>query len=332
MLMRMCVAMTLVLLACVAAIAQPSPQTLEPYPLPSGVQRSVDELAAQSDVLVLGEIHGTQEVPAVAAGLLAPLTKLGYGVLAVEVPEDQRAGLIAWTAGTTTTVPSFFARPWEDGRGSAEALSLIRAALSPPFRWKLICFDGQIAEMIREAKQGTPGESATLSESERMIALSLRRDAKMAANLADQRGQLGSQAKVLAICGNLHARTASHPAPGNPFVALWPSFAAVLQSNHPTWRVRSVNISPYSGGYFNGGKVNTFAGRPLDEAEARPTPEGDWDLELGLPRATPATFLATPINPAAPDSTGPDNRASNAVDRPLNGLPRTRHRRRCCRS
>jgi hypothetical protein len=302
----MCVALTFALSMCASAFAQFGPQALKPYPLPTAVQRSVTELAAESDVLILGETHGTQQVPAVAAALLAPLTKLGYQVLAVEVPTDQQASLTAWATGKTKTVPSFFAMPSEDGRGSIEALKLIRTALSPPFRWKLICFDmteddmqRQIAEMDRGAKQSSQEGPASTLEFEQMMAISLQRDAVMASNLADQLRQLPAEAKVLVICGNLHARTANHAA-DSQLMALWPSFAAVLQSNDSARRVRSVDIRPRSGGFFNGGKVNTINGPPLDDAELHPTPDGDWDLELGLPHATPATFLATPDSTALP--------------------------------
>lgn len=74
---------------------------LEPYRLPASVERSITELAAQSDVLLLGETHGTQEVPAVGKALLTPLTKLGYNVLALEVPSDLRAPLTDWATGKT---------------------------------------------------------------------------------------------------------------------------------------------------------------------------------------------------------------------------------------
>ena len=123
------------------AQAQVAPITLESYALPAKAQLALGELAAQSDVLILGETHGTQEVPAVAAALLAPLTKLGYVALALEVPADQQGPLADWSTGKTATVPKFFAKPIEDGRGNIQVLSLIRTALSPPFRWQLICFD-----------------------------------------------------------------------------------------------------------------------------------------------------------------------------------------------
>jgi hypothetical protein len=307
MLTRICVALALALSTCASAFAQLGLPALKPYPLPPAVQRAATELAAETDVLILGEVHGTQEVPAVAAALLAPLTKLGYQVLAVEVPADQQASLIAWATGKTTTVPSFFAGPSEDGRGSIEALNLIRTALSPPFGWKLICFDEteddvqrQISEMNRDAQPGAQGEPESKSESERMMADNLRRDADMASKLAEQLRQLPAKARVLAICGNLHARTANRTALEVMGIALWPSFAAVLQSNQPARRVLSINIEARSGGFFNGGKVNTINGPPLDEADLHPTPDGDWDLELGLPHATPATFLPASGNTSLP--------------------------------
>ena len=48
-----------------------------------------------------------------------------------------------------------------------------------------------------------------------------------------------------------------------------------------------------------GGKVHKIRPtRQLDEAEAHPLQDAFWNWELNLPRATPATFLATPSLPA----------------------------------
>ncbi|HEV3415548.1 MAG TPA: DUF6624 domain-containing protein [Pirellulales bacterium] len=275
---------------------------LEPYSLPASAERSITELAAQSDVLILGETHGTQEVPAIGEALLAPLTKLGYNALALEVPSDQRGPLIDWATGKTPILPNFFAKPNGDGRGNFQLLALVRASLLPPFRWQLICFDETDAAEQREGEELLKKYKAPKESQENrdfalqpdVIAMSLRRDASMASNLANQRQQLAPHAKVLAICGNLHARIANHAAADNPLSALWPSFAAVLQSKHTDWEVLSINIQPHSGGFFNGGKVNSFGGPALDHVEARPEHDGDYSLELGLPRATPATFFVAP--------------------------------------
>jgi hypothetical protein len=272
---------------------------LKPYPLPAGIERSVTELAAQSDVLLLGETHGTQEVPAVGKALLAPLTKLGYNVLALEVPSDLRAPLTDWATGKTPILPGFYAKPNGDGRGNLQTLALIRTALSPPFRWKLICFDETEAAELREIEQLKHKED---TKSQEKLESSLqadaiefwqRRDATMASNLATQRQQLAPTAKVLGICGNLHARTANHSAADGPLSGLWPSFAAALKSNHADWRVGSINVQPHRGGFFNGGKVNAFGGTPLDRIVTDSERDADWSMELGLPLATPATFFGT---------------------------------------
>ncbi len=52
-------------------------------------------------------------------------------------------------------------------------------------------------------------------------------------------------------------------------------------------------MQPFSGEYYNGGKVNKIGERPLEKVEMRFTPDTDWDAELNLPRATAATFVQT---------------------------------------
>lgn len=103
---------------------------LTPYDLPAPVLQSLLDLAAGADVLLIGETHGTREVPRLVAALLDPLAALGYGGLGLEMARDQRDALAAWAAGAATPPPPppFFAAPWPDGRGNAQALALTRAA------------------------------------------------------------------------------------------------------------------------------------------------------------------------------------------------------------
>ncbi|HEY2828048.1 MAG TPA: hypothetical protein VGJ04_10645 [Pirellulales bacterium] len=305
---RALVSLAIAFLSSFAVHAQSALTTLQPYLLPAAAQHSVEDLAAQSDVLILGEMHGTQEVPQVAAALLTPLTKLGYQVLAIEVPSDQQQPLIAWATGKTDKVPSFYAEPWTDGRGNVQMLSLIRTALSTPYRWKLICFDESIADAQKqyESLKRQVGPE-TLKKPPTPLSLNAlpdwiindwqQRDASMASNFGKQFHEFARQAKVLAICGNLHARTANPPAAEKFTNHFWPSFAAIVQSKHPTWHVDSININYHSGAFFNDGKVNQLGGKPIAEPQANPLRNGDWNLELNLSHATPATFLATPADP-----------------------------------
>lgn len=310
------VAIAVGVLCFLSAVAQAQvvAEKLEPYPLPAKALESLTKLAGESDVLVLGETHGTQETPVVAAALLTPLAKLGYGALALEIPADEQQRLVDWAAGKTETVPRFFAKLFADGRGNLQTLALIRTALSPPHGWRLICFDVPWQASADELRETDRAESEPESgvQPEDGAKMFVRRDAAMAAKLAKERARIGGDIKVLAICGKFHARTSNGRKAGGPEQKLrddamkkfWPSFAAALASEHRAWRVRSVNVVPHSGSFFamlSSGDGPPQVGvhpirstRHFDEAEVRALGAGDFDWELNLPRATAATFLVPP--------------------------------------
>jgi hypothetical protein len=139
----------------------------------------------------------------------------------------------------------------------------------------------------------------------------------MASNLIAERSRLAPETKVLAICGNFHARTSKPTSEQNSsdkqfeeeIGKLWPSFAAKLRSDLPGRNVCSINVVPHSGGHFammsSDGKtysvgVQTIRSRrKIEDAEAQPLDKQWWDWELNLPRATPATFLTPPKDPFA---------------------------------
>ena len=272
-----------------------------PYPMPAKVRQSLTALASGCDVLVVGEVHGTQEVPAIVEGLLDALSKLGFRALALEAPHDEQAAIAAWATGATEAVPMFFAKPGEDGRGNEQVLALVRRALRPPYEWKLICFDATEKELLSQmtaylpkGAEGSVTERAAKLSFEDIIALTVQRDALMAKYFTAEQKKLGTNERVLAICGNVHARKANHAPAESPLRLTWPSFAAVLKQDHPHWQLRSINVQAFGGEYFNEGKVNKFNERPLANVEARRIEKGDWDWELNLPRATAATFLESP--------------------------------------
>jgi hypothetical protein len=270
---------------------------LKPYPLPPAAEAPLKKLAASSDILILGEIHGTQEVPELVASLLAPLTELGYNTLALEVPNNDQASLLAWARGKSEKIPDFFAHPSGDGRGNAQLLTLAGIAASPPFQWQIICFDE--SELAREKallsriqKKQTGKAVAPDMTDDDIIAAWRERDAAMASNVLREAKSLKVTNKILAICGNLHARKTNDMQ--EPMLSkLWPSFARVLMQRQPAWRVSSVNIEFYGGTYFNNGKVQTFAKRSLEQATVRSEGQTGWDLVLSLPTAK----AATPLDP-----------------------------------
>ena len=221
------------------------------------------------------------------ASLLPELHKMGYRALALEVYADQQPPLAAWATGKSSHIPSFYSGTHSDGRGNIQMLALVRAALSAPYHWKVFCFD------LASSK---PSDTWQM------------RDAGMARNFSAQWQRLAPDAKVVAICGGLHARTTNHSTPDGQMADLWPSFAANLQRVYPGKHIRSIEVLPQRGSSFNGARVNSFTGALLAEARTRHRPTDDWDLELGLPFATPATFLAPSFPPAVAPS-------------PFSGLP-----------
>ena len=113
----------------------------------------------------------------------------------------------------------------------------------------------------------------------------------MAANVLRETKSLKPTEKILAICGNLHARVTKDE--HDPMLSkLWPSFAEKLKQGRPSWRVNSIDIEYYSGGYFNEGKVQSIRKRPLERAVIRSASQSGCSLEWSLPVATPATFVS----------------------------------------
>jgi hypothetical protein len=293
---------------------------VKPCPLPPKVAKQLADLAGKSDLLLLGETHGAQEMPELCTALLEPLTKLGYGALALEMPTEERKPIEDWALGRSAVVPRFFAKPDFSGRGNSQALAMIRTALSPPYSWRLICFDDRgVAPddkvAARLVKSIQSGDQSALNASD-VMAMEIRTETAMANSYLQQRAKLPVGIKVLAVCGGSHARTSqklpawmtsSESKIGTIPQLPWPSFAAAIEESRPDWKIFSVHVEPLGGAAFNTisgphgfdtGVHKIYARRTIHEAEAYPLNDSSWDYQLDLPKATPATFLATPTTAA----------------------------------
>jgi hypothetical protein len=248
------------------------------YRLPAATEHSVLDVAGRSQLLLFGELHGTCEVPGVIAGLLPKLELLGYRGLALEVPFDVRDHLADWASGRAAQPPAFYSRPSKDGRGNQQALDLAATAAASGF--ELLCFDqghGQITHNWAD------------------------RDEWMATNLLEQWRRLCVGGRVVAICGSLHARLRPDQGIGRWLRKAasggqtpWPSLAAWVREREPTLAVATIDVRFAAGAYFNMGQRTIYA-RPNSPAEAWVEPgTRACTLELWLPRASPATFSATP--------------------------------------
>ena len=241
-----------------------------PYELPPPAKAQLLELAARSDLLLLGETHGTQEVPRLVLGLLDDLAALGYGGLGMEVGAEGREVLAALAPGGSGKVPPTFTLPeWQDGRRNAQMVSLLQQASSRPQDWRLLCFDdGSLSA----------GETGT------------DRDRHMAESLVKQWSEDCAGRKIIAVCGSYHSRLV---APAEPDYGPWPSLGYNVQQTYPDRMVSSANIVFHGGGFFNMELKSFLPGKSplIGDAEVRP---GGWlghTVELHLPHATPVTFV-----------------------------------------
>jgi hypothetical protein len=98
---------------------------------------SILSLAEESDILILGEIHGTQEVPLAIASLLHDFYRLNYRAIGLEINISEQEMLRRWAAGETTEIPDFFTHPSLCGRGNEQVLSLVQNAILTG--WQIVC-------------------------------------------------------------------------------------------------------------------------------------------------------------------------------------------------
>jgi hypothetical protein len=234
--------------------------------IPDTVREALRRLTQQSDFLLFGELHGTQEPPQLIATLLDDLTSLGYGALALEIARGEREPIVRWATGASGEVPRFFAQPGADGRGNEQLLALIRQVAERG--WQVLCFSD-------DPDQG--------------CATWIDRDRVMAENLTAQWKQCCPDRKVVGTSGNLHSPlTRTEVAPD-----LWPSFAAAFQQQNPQSVVHSVDLVFHGGSFFNN-TLQTLLDDPLARAELREDARMGHSYALHLPQATAATFLMPP--------------------------------------
>lgn len=145
---------------CALLVARPilAKETDIPCMAPEAVPAEVQ----QAPFLVLGEVHGTREVPAFVAGYLCAAARAGRRItLAMELPAVAQDAIDAFLAsrGATGDVARFtdaalWRRPMQDGRSSAAMLELfgrIRTLRATGMDIRVVAIDGEGAPKAREA-------------------------------------------------------------------------------------------------------------------------------------------------------------------------------------
>ena len=176
-------------------------------------------------LLILGEIHGTEETPSLAGAQACALIRSGRKVLlALEIPNDEQDRIDAFLAsgGAPADLQNLLAGPhWrrapeqQDGRSSEAMLRLIQLArqlASKPGTLSLLAFD--------QWRGDAP------------------RDVSMARNIEAARKRLPGYS-TLVLVGNLHAMRSQH----TPFDPPVEPMAYHLRAQH----ARSIDVVPASG-------------------------------------------------------------------------------------
>lgn len=121
-------------------------------------------LTAAGTTLILGELHGTREVPAFAASLVCHAARTTATVLALEVPYTEQAQIDAFLASSGDEKAradllrgDFWDFPMQDGRRSEAMVSLLDSAR----RWRargaavsVVAFDTDVPPEVRDAEMG----------------------------------------------------------------------------------------------------------------------------------------------------------------------------------
>ena len=232
---------------------------------------AVVHTATEADALFFGEIHGTREIPLLIADLMPVLFEIGYRAFGVEVPASETRALQQHLASPQKPVPMFYAQPWPDGRGSLEMLELCRTSARAGM--EVFCFD-----------QGFSRSTTVWA----------KRDTTMARHGLSYWKQLGLTVKVALICGNNHAFLRPHP---QLPVELWPACAHQLSTLVSDKAVRSIEVMPARGQFYNfGAQTIQSAGEAI--AVPQLAESETCSLRIVMPASTPSTFIQPPSPPS----------------------------------
>lgn len=237
---------------------------------------AVDTLVRESGehrLVVLGEMHGTREIPLLAGDLVEHWSKAGPVLLALEIPAREHSALreVVTGGGTDALIDGLRQRPWwalppeqSDGRRSEEVLSLVRhigALRSAGRDVALLPFDPRD---IRCYERGN---------CEAAMAHVLRRayDALPAG-------------RIVVVVGNLHAMRQPPADPASPFAGMTP-MTAQLRDLVPV----SIDIIAERGQFWacqDADACGTVTvGRP--RPGGRQPDDAPFDYRLVLPAFTP---------------------------------------------
>jgi erythromycin esterase-like protein len=238
----------LLLLAAVLPMQQLAAESAAP------MQQLLDA-ATGHRVLLVGEIHGTVEVPMLVADLADALAADEQLVVGLELPRDEQKRIDAFldSAGTSDDqvallAGKFWTRDYQDGRSSAAMLELL--------------------ERLRQLRLRTKVEVLALDQVGAAVADGDARDRAMAERLSAAL-EAEPEARALVLAGNFHTRLQK----GAPW-----------DESHEFLGYRLSSFEPYAVEIMGvAGSAWTCTGAETDSCKARDFPESSLKpgIELG---------------------------------------------------
>jgi len=270
------------LLLLIAACGSTAPVTPAASPAAAAACPAIDgvaELVAPGAMLVLGEIHGTAEVPRFVGDVACHAARSGPTTLALEIPRDEQPRIDRFLASPGAAADraallagGFWTRPDQDGRSSQAMLELIdhvRAARAGGADLMIAAYD--IAD-------GTPPAS---------------RDRAMAEAIAAARKAAPDRTFVV-LSGNYHSRK-TIGAPWDPAMVFMAHHLEELGVAFTT-----LDLQRDGGGAWvcmadDAGKIECGA----SQAPAKPR-DRTWYIELGDADGHDGRYVTGPTQPSPP--------------------------------
>jgi hypothetical protein len=246
------------------------------------VERATAEILTVYDrksALLIGELHGTVETPAIVVALVARLVDEGPVTLALEIPRQEQVRLDRYLAsdGSSSAVNdllagAFWQRPphQSDGRQSVAMLGLIEAVRARVLEGKHITLVALDDETFTDRRDG------------------------MAAGLSSLAPQL-ERGAVIALLGNVHARLAPFEGISNGQVIDLPLPTASRVSALP---ITSINVYACQGAFWacTGGcgriELPACPGSPNAGISPLDPAQSGYHFIVWLPKLTPSAPAA----------------------------------------
>jgi hypothetical protein len=229
-------------------LAAAASMTAEPARLP--FDRVLEATTGRRLVLV-GELHGTAEIPARFGELAAAMAETAPLTVALEIPRDEQGRLDAFldSAGSEADrvnllAGDFWTRSYQDGRSSAAMLGLLE-------RLRQLRLKHAVSVCAFDVESGT--ELAAPA-----------RERAMAARLAEWLAGADPEVRLLVLTGNLHSRVVGS-APWDPEHRF---MGSLLAEHDPL----GIEMLPVSGSAWTctGGEVDSCKRRVLPASQRQP--------------------------------------------------------------